>query len=200
MKDAYERRALLLHLGDVLEAIQDVLHRRRDEPAVRELVAAHHSLARFPLLTQISPQMPVQEFVERSTRAFASWPQALLEEDLNRAQLALAVRRSLFAGNPAGWRAYAATLRTEVAWFGKNLPLVEDEGKGEAAVQTDTGDDEPANDVEEGAVEVPGGDERPGAADVERGDVEQQRAGQKGVENVESGGRIYPSWPWKSEG
>jgi hypothetical protein len=198
MKDAYERRALLLHLGDVLEAMHDILQRRRGALTVGELVAAHSALGRFPFLTQISPQMPADEFVERATRAFASWPQALLEEHLNRAQLALGVRRSLFAGHPAGWRAYGAMLRSEVAWFGKGVPRVVVEG--EVAVEVDAGDDVPEHDVEAATVDMPGVDEPSGATDVERGDVEQRRPGRQSVENVEGIGRIYPSWPWKPEG
>lgn len=200
MKDAYERRALLLHLGDVLEAIQSVLHcGRKPGQAMHELVVAHDSLARFPFLTQISAQMPVQDFVERATGAFAGWPRALLEEDLNRVQLARAVRRSLFAGNPAGWRAYVAMLRSEVAWFGKGVSP--GEGEHEAVVETAAGDDESGRDAAESDVEAPGGDALSRAGDVERGDVEQRSTSRQGVENVESAervGRLYPAWPWKA--
>src|SRR5260370_64625 len=113
MKDAFERRALLLHLGDVLQAVSGLLKCGASHKTVHELAAANESLASFPLLTQISHGMTPQELVQRATDAFFAWPRELLEPELNRERLASTVRRSLFAGNADGWRAYVAALRVE---------------------------------------------------------------------------------------
>lgn len=187
MKDAYERRSLLLHLGKVLEAVNRLPIDRVDERPVHEIVAEDASLAQFPLLAQLSPGMRTREFVRRAASAFFSWPAALLEAELDREQLALSVQRALFADNPAGWHAYVAVLQQEVAWFGLGVPAVEAIGGAESVPDDDAErPDSPDSDT------VP---ERTDAGDIERNDAGAARASR---ESVESGSPLYPSWPWKS--
>jgi hypothetical protein len=124
MNDAFERRAMLLHLGDVLEAVNRLLQCGDGHKTVRELVAANDSLASLPLLRHVSPRMTSGEFVKHATDAFVAWPRELLEPELNREGLASTVQRNLFAGNAEGWLAYVAGLRGEVPWFGVGLPSV----------------------------------------------------------------------------
>ncbi|MBB5503195.1 hypothetical protein [Paraburkholderia sp. MM5384-R2] len=182
MNDAFERRALLLHLGDVLEVVNRLLKWGVGHKTVRELAAAHDPLGGFPLLEQVSPGMTAEQFVQRVSDAFFAWPRELLEPELNRKRLASTVRRSLFADNANGWRAYVAALRSDVRWFGVGLPSVK-AGEDVCADSTD------------GSSESLQADEAPSAGDVERngGQAEDQR------ESVESSGRVYPSWPWKSD-
>ncbi|REG48548.1 hypothetical protein B0G80_4788 [Paraburkholderia sp. BL6669N2] len=182
MNDAFERRALLLHLGDVLEVANRLLKCGDGHKTVRELAEAHDPLGGLPLLEQVSPRMTAEQFVQRVSDAFFAWPRELLEPELNRRRLASTVRRSLFAGNAEGWRAYVAALRGEVPWFGAGLPPL----KAGEDVCTDS------TDGSSGSLQA---DEAPSASDVERngGQAEDQR------ESVESSGRVYPSWPWKSD-
>jgi hypothetical protein len=124
MKDAFERRALLLHLGNVLDAMDKVLSHSGEQPAMTlgELESAQRSLAKLPLLRHVSREMTAHEFVRRVSATFAVWPAALLEAELNRERLAVVVRDALFAANDDGWRAYVASLKDEVSWFGDGLP------------------------------------------------------------------------------
>jgi hypothetical protein len=184
MKDAYQRRALLLHLGDVLEVINRLLadgHRR-----VPDLLAADKGLERLTWLSQLSPGMTVEECVRRAAGAFSSWPGALLEPELNREQLALTVQRSLFAGNPEGWRAYVAVLQQEVAWFGTGLPPLESTRQEQDVT---------------GGANQPDSPDSGAAYEADRGDIERDDgAGMRGSrESVESDSGLYPSWPWKSD-
>jgi hypothetical protein len=186
MTDAYERRALLLHLGDVLEAVSCVVSCGDDQQAVDQLVAEHELLEAFPLLTQVSVGMRAREFAQRAISAFCSWPQELLEAELDRDVLATTVKRSLFPGNATGWHAYLATLQKEVSWFGRGIQLVE-------AVQ-DSG--QTTADFRGGDAEIVALDEPSSIADIEREDVGRV-AGRR--ESVESAPGLYPSWPWKPE-
>lgn len=189
VKDAYERRALLLHLGDVLETVNRLMTCNADRQTVHEVVAANDSLEGLPLLLQISPSMTTRDFVEHACAAFDSWPKALLELELDREYLARTVREALFAGNAQGWQAYVATLREAVAWFGTGLETIEEIQPGEAAASGDTDEPEPlARDAQMA---------RPHAADIERDDGDRSPASR---ESVESDPRLYPSWPWKSGG
>ncbi|MGU7774724.1 hypothetical protein ACV229_31695 [Burkholderia sp. MR1-5-21] len=182
MKDAFERRALLLHLGDVLEAIERLSAGGEGErKTLHQLIAANEALASLPLLQQVSQQMTLHEFVQRASAAFSTWPRALLEPELNREHLASMVQRNLFAGNPAGWRAYVRGFKPEVAWFGDGLPAGDTDAESRAdtydAVEEDARADEPAV-----------------VGDVERDEASTMYE----RESVESGGPFYPSWPWKS--
>src|ERR1700744_358767 len=100
MKDAFERRALLLPLGMVSDAIDKVLaHSASKEVAIHELAATHRALARLPLLRHVSGEMTAHEFTRRASAAFAVWPAQLLEAELNREHIAAVVRDGLFAAN-----------------------------------------------------------------------------------------------------
>jgi hypothetical protein len=179
MKDAFERRALLLHLGEILEAVNWLL-KCDGEKTVHELAAANASFASLALLTQVSPRMTSKEFVQRATSALFAWPGELLEPELNRERLASMVQRNLFTGNTQGWRAYVAALRGEVPWFGEGLPPL----KAGEDVHVDSA---------ESAAEREELNEVAAAGDIERngGQTEDPR------ESVESSERIYPTWPWK---
>jgi hypothetical protein len=181
MKDAFERRALLLHLGEVLQAVSRLLRYGDTPETVHELSAANDSLASLRLLSQISPYMMPKEFAQRAADAFLTWPQDLLEVELDRAALAASVQRNLFAGNPAGWRAYVADMRREVAWFGVGMSPVEfaDEAHADST-------------AEESGVEVES--EAASVTDVERTDGPPA----DDRDSVETSERIYPTWPWKS--
>jgi len=182
MTDAFERRALLIHLGDVLAVMNTLLERGNDRTTVRELAAENASLAARPLLIQISPQMMSREFVAQAVRAFSIWPQALLDADLHGERLATSVQRNLFADNPDGWLVYIAAMQTEVPWFGKRAfsDRAQDEASADAA----------ANDLNCAQADAPGP-----TADVERNGADQAEAGRESVEGTAS---IYPEWPWNS--
>lgn len=188
MKDAYERRALLLHLGSVLQGASHIaVHRRdeRDDIPVRNLCAVAELAKTLPWLACLSPQMNAHEFVVQALRAFRSWPEDLLELPLDRPKLAEPVREHLFADNQPGWQAYIAMLRSEVSWFG------EDQTASACASSVVDGGDQDAPDT-------PVSVERQAREEIDNGDVE--RAGSARLaarESVEGQAAIYPSWPWK---
>lgn len=119
MDENFERRALLLHLGDVLQTTSLLMEYERFDETLGELLAAQPLLADVPLLEHAYERMTVREFAAGALRAFCLWPQLLLETPLDRAALATPVREHLFAGNQRGWAAYAASLQNEVGWFGR---------------------------------------------------------------------------------
>ena len=122
MNDAYERRALLLHLGDALQTLSRILEYERHDETIGELLATQQILADVPLLEYAFERMTVRDFSAAALRSFCLWPQRLLDDPLDRIALAAPVRNHLFADNPHGWAAYAAALRAEVSWFGEALP------------------------------------------------------------------------------
>ncbi|MFC0399846.1 hypothetical protein [Paraburkholderia rhizosphaerae] len=123
MKDAFERRALLLHLGAVLDAMDKLLAYSGDRSVtVLELVSEHRALASLPLLPLAPAEMTVHGFTQRVSAAFAVWPAELLEAELNRQRLAAVVRDALFVADIDGWHAYVDTLKQDVHWFGDGLP------------------------------------------------------------------------------
>ncbi|MDR5753166.1 MULTISPECIES: hypothetical protein [unclassified Caballeronia] len=136
MDDPYERRALLLHLGDVLEAIFCLSKCADSRASIGEALQKDDALVSFAILSQVDAGMHPQAFVRRATGAFFVWPKALLDETLNRRLLAHTVQHDLFAGNEAGWNAYLSERRKEVPWFGEDLPDVP-ESKSAAAGETD---------------------------------------------------------------
>lgn len=118
MDDRFDRRELLLHLGDVLEATDYVARASRPYAPVAQLATDEASLQAFPFLRYVAPRVRATDFPERVASAYAHWPKALLETQLNRTALAAAVRRELFDDNPEGWAAYSAYMREKVSWFG----------------------------------------------------------------------------------
>jgi hypothetical protein len=178
MKDAFERRALLLHLGDALQATAAALSAGTPRHTLQDLLNTHADLAAHTWLTALSPDIPAAEFAKRASAAFAAWPALLLEEQVDYTHLALAVRDHLFADDPAGWRSYVDALRREVAWFGDALPSMHDVAHAaDVAEQSQALNEAETTD----------------AADVER--AEEHDGPQR--ESVESNGGLYPSWPWK---
>jgi hypothetical protein len=173
MKDAFERRALLMHLGAVLDAMDKVLScsgarsGAQKTVTLRELVSAQRALAKLPLLRHISGEMTAHEFAQRVSATFAVWPAELLEAELNRERLAGAVRDALFAANDEGWHAYVASLKDEVSWFGDGLA--------------------PLQRVE-----------APIAAGAEQ-KKHVQKAAKPRDEPVSDSAGLYPSWPWKPQ-
>ncbi|MGF6408969.1 hypothetical protein [Paraburkholderia sp. MM5482-R1] len=182
MKDAFERRALLLHLGDALQAIAAALATNNPRDTVRDLLDADAALATHAWLAAVPPDMEVAEFAKRVSASFAGWPAQLLEAQVDYRQLAFAVRSNLFANDPPGWHAYVGALTREVEWFGDALPAAS-ETTGQSREAGD--DDSPTSDTSD--IET---------AKAERGG----EAGDAQRESVESNGRLYPSWPWKPGG
>ena len=81
MDDRFDRRELLLHLGDVLEAISCVANTDRPDASVAQLVNDEKSLQRFAFLRGLAPTINAAEFGKRATSAYSRWPKELLEED-----------------------------------------------------------------------------------------------------------------------
>lgn len=69
------------------------------------------------LMDFVDPEMSFGDFIHGVNHAFASWRSELDRMQPCRAEFAAAMRRELFAGNDAGWRAYAAHMRTHLSWF-----------------------------------------------------------------------------------
>lgn len=118
MKDAFERRALLLHLGRTLQVLAHVMEARSTAATVGELIEQNPLLADEPLLEHVRPSLPLDVLIAQTLRAFCSWPERLLDPKLDHDTFAASVRDPLFDQNPGGWHAYAAGLHDEVPWFG----------------------------------------------------------------------------------
>lgn len=117
MEDAFERRALLLHLGRVMQLIVRLDETAPATATIGELIEQNPLLEDEPLLEQLRPDLSVDEFRTHALHAFCLWPRWLLEAPLDRAALAASVRDHLFRDNPRGWQAYVIGLRGDVAWF-----------------------------------------------------------------------------------
>jgi hypothetical protein len=135
MDDRFDRRELLLHLGDMLEAASCATKAGRPDAPVSDLATREESLQDFAFLQALEPQMTVAEFAGRVASAYFLWPKELLEPSLNRNALASTVQHDLFEDNPGGWATYAAHVQKKVSWFGKTLP-VENLGAPTRAVRT----------------------------------------------------------------
>ncbi|MDR5775476.1 MULTISPECIES: hypothetical protein [unclassified Caballeronia] len=121
VQDPFERRALLLHLGDVLETVFCLSQCADDYPSIADAVRGNDALADFTLLGFVAGDMTPREFIRRASGAFFVWPKALLDETLNRPMLANTVRHDLFEDDAKGWDAYVEERRREVVWFGEDL-------------------------------------------------------------------------------
>ncbi|WP_168789611.1 hypothetical protein [Paraburkholderia aromaticivorans] len=146
MDDRFDRRELLLHLGDILAALSCLNDANEPGASVAHLAQKHASLQDFAFLRALAPTMTVAEFNTRVARSFFLWPSELLEAELNRDGLASTVQQNLFDGNPDGWNAYIGYVQKKVKWFGVGLS---NHGKDALA--------EPSHDVanEVGPVEAP---------------------------------------------
>ena len=110
MDDRFDRRELLLHLGDILEALSCLARTGQPDTPVVQL-ATQESLQEFEFLRALAPRMTVSEFGARVASAFFLWPKELLEAKLNRHALASTVQHDVFDGNPDGWKAYVAHMQ-----------------------------------------------------------------------------------------
>lgn len=121
MDDRFDRRELLLHLGDMLEA--SICSSRTGAPntPLAQLAKEHDLFREFEFLRALPPNMTVADFSARVASAFFLWPRELLEAELNRKALASTVQHDLFDGNPDGWNAYVAHMQNKVKWFGTGL-------------------------------------------------------------------------------
>jgi hypothetical protein len=133
MDDRFDRRELLLHLGDILEALNCLARTSRPDAPVAQLAKEQGSLQDFEFLRALAPKMTVAEFSARVASAFFMWPKELLETELNRNALASAVQHNLFDGNPDGWKAYVAHIQKKVKWFGTGLLRMKKDTSAEPA-------------------------------------------------------------------
>jgi hypothetical protein len=78
MDDRFDRRELLLHLGDMLEALSCLTKAGRPDAPVAQLAKEHESLQEFEFLRALAPKMTVAEFGTRIASAFFLWPKKLL--------------------------------------------------------------------------------------------------------------------------
>lgn len=69
MDDSFDRRGLLLHLGDVLEGIRCVANMDRPDASVAQLAKDEKSLQRFIFLGGLALSMSAAEFGRRATSA-----------------------------------------------------------------------------------------------------------------------------------
>jgi hypothetical protein len=122
VQDPYERRALLLHLGDVLETVFCLSQCADEYESIGAAVRGNDALAGFTLLAFVDENMTPRDFIRRASGAFFVWPKALLDETLNRDMLANTVKHDLFDENAKGWTAYVEKRRKDVAWFAEDLP------------------------------------------------------------------------------
>lgn len=125
MDDRFDRRELLLHLGDVLDALHRLASKSEAGAPVTRLIQEDDSLQRFEFLRALAPQMTVAEFTQGVASAFFLWPKELLEAELDRDALASSVQHNLFDGNPEGWNAYVDYVQKKVKWFGNGLSNLE---------------------------------------------------------------------------
>ena len=119
--DGIQRRALLLHLGNMLEAVSCVMKCGHRYNTIGEAFAQEETLASFTFLRQIDAEMTPYDFAKRAASAFFLWPKELLDEDLNRKVLAHVVQHDLFANHQSGWNEYTSVLRRDVPWFGEDI-------------------------------------------------------------------------------
>ncbi|RZF23757.1 hypothetical protein EVC45_42500 [Paraburkholderia sp. UYCP14C] len=122
MDDRFDRRELLLHLGDVLEALSCLTKMGESSAPVTQVVQENGALQTLEFLRALAAEKTAAEFGARVASAFSQWPRELLETELDRDALASAVQHNLFDGNPAGWNAYVAHIQKKVRWFGIGLP------------------------------------------------------------------------------
>ncbi|MFM0339519.1 hypothetical protein [Paraburkholderia fungorum] len=121
MDDRFDRRELLLHLGDMLGALNCLAKTSEPGASVAQLMQKNASMQGFEFLHALAPKMTVNEFAARVAGAFSLWPSELLETKLNRDALASTVQQNLFDGNPDGWNAYISHVQKKVTWFGTRL-------------------------------------------------------------------------------
>jgi hypothetical protein len=68
--EALERRALLLHLGSVLQTLSCMLETERDDETIGTLLATQPMLSDLPLLEHVFEHMTMREFASAVLHAF----------------------------------------------------------------------------------------------------------------------------------
>lgn len=131
MDDRFDRRELLLHLGDILDVLRCLAKTSGSGALVTRLVQENDSLRKFEFLRALSPDMTVALFTQRVASAFSDWPKLLLEAELDRDALASTVQCRLFDGEAESWNAYVAQMQEKVKWFGSVLPGMKTGAGGE---------------------------------------------------------------------
>jgi hypothetical protein len=143
IEDAEQRRALLLHFGDVVEAIGCAVKCGGRYNTIGEAYAKEESLAGFAFLGRLDPETTPFDFAGRAASAYFPWSKLLLEPELNRQALGYTVQHDLFEGNQEGWDEYVNDLRASVPWFGDGLDKVPEAVLETSAVWPSTGEAEP---------------------------------------------------------
>ena len=64
MDDRFDRRELLLHLGDMLEALSCLASKSKPTTLVAHLMQEEDSLQRFEFLRALAPKMKVAELTQ----------------------------------------------------------------------------------------------------------------------------------------
>ena len=194
MKDGFERRALLLQLGEALAAVGGKVEKGPGSLAVKAAAAL---------------QVPGAT-AAKVAEAFASWPAILLGETLDKNALAESVSK-LFAGNEDSWEKYVQAVQKEVPGFGDGIEIpfapvnVKGDASAEAAVvaPVSTGvkpkakNEKPAKTEREAQASPVGAastSESSGTETVAPAAAEGSEAGKA------SGSFVAPEWPWKPGG
>ncbi|MFM0220913.1 hypothetical protein [Paraburkholderia dipogonis] len=151
MDDRFDRRELLLHLGDILAALNCLAGTNEPNASVAHLVQKHASLQDIAFLKALAPKMTAAEFSARAARSFFLWPTELLEAELNQDALASTVQHNLFDGNPDGWNVYIGYVQKKVKWFGTGLS----NNKKDAPAEPSHGARTEAGSVEAAVMAVP---------------------------------------------
>jgi hypothetical protein len=184
MQDGFERRALLLQMGEALKAAGGGSGKGA---GVRVARAAEAILTDTLTLTV--------------TKAYAPWPALLLADPLDKGALAKSVS-SAFAGNPGVWKAYLKAVQKDVPGFGEGVTV--EPAKPEAAVPVEPKAGKGGKKKEKKAKESSSGgrDASSETAVTSAGtaapespvESTSQEAESTSEGSVETG---KPSWPWK---
>jgi hypothetical protein len=82
MDDRFDRRELLLHLGDMLEALSCLARTGRPDAPVAQLAMQQEPLLEFEFLRSLAPRMTTAEFGARVASAFFLWPKGRFAIDV----------------------------------------------------------------------------------------------------------------------
>ena len=185
MKDGFERRALLLQMGEALKAVSGKPGKGAGALVARAAVEAK------------APDNPAL----RVAQAYAPWSSLLLAETLNQAALAKSVS-AVFAGNPSGWKAYLKSVQKEVPGFGEGVTVlanaettVEPATKAEKAAEKGTKADTEASAATADTLTVSA---TPATEASSSSVVGEGASAEAAAETAESkGGSVTSKWPWK---
>jgi len=118
MDDQFDRRELLLHLGDMLKALSCLAKTGRPDAPVTKLAKQNESLQDFEFLHALTPNMTVGAFGARVVSAFPLVAKGTARVRAQPQCVASTVQHDLFDGNPDGWKEYVVHVRKEreVVW------------------------------------------------------------------------------------